>query len=61
MSSDVFRFDELTWPEVAALPRTVPLILPLGNKFNLEADSWLAWNTGTSWHSPFHPIWLGRQ
>jgi creatinine amidohydrolase len=25
-----FRFDELTWPEVAALPRETPLLLPLG-------------------------------
>jgi creatinine amidohydrolase len=36
MSSDIFRFDELTWPEVAALPRAVPLILPLGMNFNLD-------------------------
>jgi creatinine amidohydrolase len=34
---DFFRFDELTWPEVAALPRTVPLILPLGDGFDLQA------------------------
>ncbi|HTX92850.1 MAG TPA: creatininase family protein [Anaerolineales bacterium] len=27
----VFRFEELTWPEVAALPRNLPLVLPLGN------------------------------
>ncbi len=27
---DTFRFDELTWPEVAALPRDTPLVLPLG-------------------------------
>lgn len=26
----VFHFDELTWPEVAGLPRNVPLVLPLG-------------------------------
>jgi creatinine amidohydrolase len=28
--SEVFRFDELTWPEVAALPRETELVLPLG-------------------------------
>jgi len=28
---DFFRFDELTWPEVAALPRETPLLLPLGS------------------------------
>ncbi len=25
-----FNFDDLTWPEVAALPRDTPLVLPLG-------------------------------
>ena len=29
--TDIFRFDELTWPEVAALPRETPLLLPLGS------------------------------
>ncbi|PWH13004.1 MAG: hypothetical protein DDG60_11365 [Anaerolineae bacterium] len=28
-----FRFDHLTWPEVADLPREMPLILPLGNGY----------------------------
>jgi creatinine amidohydrolase len=31
----LFRFEELTWPEVAALPRDVPLILPLGDGYDL--------------------------
>ena len=26
-----FRFDELTWPEVAALNKATPLLLPIGN------------------------------
>ena len=26
-----FHFEELTWPEVAALPRDIPLALPVGN------------------------------
>ena len=26
----LFQFDELTWPEVAALPREIPLVLPIG-------------------------------
>jgi creatinine amidohydrolase len=26
----IFRFDELTWPEIAALPRDTPLVLPFG-------------------------------
>ncbi len=28
--TEFFRFDELTFPEVAALPREAPLILPVG-------------------------------
>ena len=28
----LFCFDELTWPEVSALPRETPLILPLGSQ-----------------------------
>jgi len=28
-----FRFDDLTWPEVADLPRDLPLILPLGTGY----------------------------
>jgi len=36
MTSSFFRFDELTWPEVAALPRPTPLVLPLGEGFDLD-------------------------
>lgn len=28
-----FAFDELTWPEVAALSRSIPLVLPLGGGY----------------------------
>ncbi len=31
-----FNYDELTWPEVADLPRDIPLILPLGSNYDLE-------------------------
>ncbi len=31
MTTHLFRFDELTWPEVAALPRETQLLLPLGS------------------------------
>src|SRR5690606_34504899 len=27
---DIIHYEELTWPEIAALPRDLPLILPLG-------------------------------
>ncbi len=32
--TEFFNYDELTWPEVAELPRDVPLILPLGSGFD---------------------------
>ena len=31
--AEFFNFDELTWPEVAALPRNIPLVLPLGTDY----------------------------
>ncbi len=31
-----FPFDELTWPEVAELPRNIPLIIPLGAGYDLD-------------------------
>jgi creatinine amidohydrolase len=31
--TDFFNFDELTWPEVAALSRDLPLLLPLGTGY----------------------------
>ena len=33
--TDFFAFDELTWPEVAALPRNLPLIIPVGEGYDL--------------------------
>lgn len=38
---NVIRYEELTWPEVAELPRHLPLVLPLGEGYNL-ADIGLA-------------------
>jgi creatinine amidohydrolase len=32
--SEIFPFDHLTWPEVAELPRDLPLVLPLGQLQN---------------------------
>ena len=34
--TDFFQYENLTWPEVAELPRDVPFILPLGSSFDLE-------------------------
>jgi creatinine amidohydrolase len=32
--TDFFPYDELTWPEVADLPRDTPLVLPLGSGYD---------------------------
>jgi creatinine amidohydrolase len=34
--TDFFPYDELTWPEIAALPRDTPLVIPLGSGYPLE-------------------------
>ena len=34
--TEFFHYDDLTWPEVAELPRDVPLVLPLGSSFDPE-------------------------
>jgi creatinine amidohydrolase len=34
--TDFFPYADLTWPEVAGLPRSTPLILPLGGGYPLE-------------------------
>jgi creatinine amidohydrolase len=34
--TEFFHYDDLTWPEVADLPRDVPLVLPLGSSFDSE-------------------------
>lgn len=35
--TDFFLFENLTWPEVAALDHSVPLILPLGTGYSLDS------------------------
>jgi len=34
MGTEFFAYEELTWPEVAALPRDTPLIIPLGEGYD---------------------------
>ncbi len=34
--TDFFNYDELTWPEVADLPRDMPLIISLGSNYDLK-------------------------
>jgi len=35
-SVNIFNFDELTWPEVAELHRSTPLVIPLGSGYDLS-------------------------
>ncbi|MEW5940205.1 MAG: creatininase family protein [Chloroflexota bacterium] len=34
--TEFFHYDDSTWPEVADLPRNVPLVLPLGSSFDSD-------------------------
>lgn len=34
--TEFFNYDEMTWPEVADLPRDTPLIIPLGDGYDME-------------------------
>jgi creatinine amidohydrolase len=34
--SEFFAYENLTWPDVAALPRSVPLVIPLGEGFQFN-------------------------
>jgi hypothetical protein len=34
--TNFLSFSDLTWPEVAALPRDLPLVIPLGEGYDLE-------------------------
>jgi creatinine amidohydrolase len=36
MTSEIFLYENLTWPEVAALPRDVPLVFPIGEGYDLK-------------------------
>jgi len=42
----LFRFDELTWPEIAALPRNTSLVLPFGRQPDSETISNLIQTSG---------------
>jgi len=34
--TEFFAYDTLTWPEIAALPRDMPLVIPLGKGYKLD-------------------------
>jgi creatinine amidohydrolase len=55
-----FRFDELTWPDVANLERTTPLVLPLGEGFsNLELERKLGSPAAIGWLPAIPYGWKG--
>jgi creatinine amidohydrolase len=55
-----FNYDELTWPEVEALPRDVPLVLPLGPGFDMPALRTQLGNPAQAGLLPEFPFgWLG--
>ncbi len=55
-----FNYAELTWPEVAELPRDVPLILPLGSGYDLERLSNSLFNPARIGLLPAFPFgWQG--
>jgi hypothetical protein len=35
--TEFFPFEDLTWPEVASLPRDLPLVIPLGAGYPLDS------------------------
>ena len=37
MTLEVIHYENLTWPEVAELPRHMPVVLPLGDEYSMEA------------------------
>lgn len=55
-----FPYDTLTWPAVAALPRTTPLILPVGTGFSLPDLADALGNPPSAGLLPAIPYgWLG--
>jgi creatinine amidohydrolase len=58
--ADFFRFDDLTWPEVADLPRDVPILLPLGSGYpQPDIEKFLAFPTRIGLLPPFPFGWPG--
>lgn len=58
--ADFFRFDDLTWPEVADLPRDLPILLPLGTGYpEPDIEKALAFPTRIGLLPPFPFGWPG--
>ncbi len=57
---NIIRYGELTWPEIFELPRDIPLILPLGEGYDLTLlSSALSHPEDTVFLPPFPFGWVG--
>ena len=60
--TEFFPYDNLTWPEVAELPRDVPLVLPLGSFFDSEKVAAQLGHPNRLGILPFFPFgWRGGE
>ena len=59
--TEYFNYDQLTWPEVADLPRDMPLVLPLGTGYDLKRLAEVFIQSVSHWTLASFPIWLARQ
>ncbi len=54
------QYDQLTWPEVHALPRRTPLVIPLGTGYSLPRLADALGNPDTAYLLPTFPYgWQG--
>jgi creatinine amidohydrolase len=54
------RYDELTWPEVSALPRHTPMVLPLGHGYPVDQLTEALGNPSAAYMLPPFPYgWQG--
>ena len=57
---NIIRYEELTWPELFSLPRNIPLIIPLGEGYDLNLlSSALDCPEETVFLPPFPFGWVG--
>lgn len=57
---NIIRYDKLTWPEVFSLPRNIPLIIPLGEGYDLNLlSSALGYPEESVFLPPFPFGWVG--
>ncbi|NJN44646.1 MAG: hypothetical protein HC806_07965 [Anaerolineae bacterium] len=59
--TEFFLYENLTWPEIADLPRDTPLIIPLGEGYPLDQLAEALSNPNRVGLLPPHPVWLARK